>query len=163
MTEFANKTSTKASLVVGVVFLIAGFVCLMFQTSVAVGFWVVAVVAFFLLRHFASDTTVSCYENEFIVRKKSRSKGESVRTYKWDDVTETTYYEKESGGDDSTTTRYFKVETKDVVAFNVYASKGFDELIKLVNERTPHLPYEWIKTKGIFGTYQKQERLIEKE
>ncbi|MEH7255069.1 hypothetical protein V7111_23440 [Neobacillus niacini] len=72
-------------------------------------------------------------------------------------MTETKYYVID-GGEDSADTRYFLVNTEKETAFKLAAMRGFDKLISIINDRTPHLPYTWVKKRGLSGNYNKQQR-----
>ena len=115
------------------------------------------VVLFFSILYLSSDTTVTCHDTGFTVNVVSKKKGTSIQEYKWEEVTETKYFVKD-GGDDGADTRYFLVNTEKGTAFKLASMKGFDELISIINEKTPHLPYTWIKKRGLSSYYIKQER-----
>ncbi|MDQ0200201.1 SdpI family protein [Neobacillus ginsengisoli] len=157
--EFTNSTSSKTSVILGVIFGAIGIGLLFISVWVGLIFVVLAVVIFFLIRYFANDITVSCDENGFTVKVINKRKGTSVNEYTWKDVVETTYYEIESRGENSTKTRYFQAKTENGVVFNVYEMKNFDHLIQLFNQNTPQLSYFWESPKGLFSSsYLKQNR-----
>jgi hypothetical protein len=157
--EFSNNNSSMGSVLVGIILGLVGFAMMIFSILIGSIVVVLAVVLFFLMRYLATDTTVSCHEDGFTVKVISKRKGTSVQEYAWADVTETHYYERESGGENSSTSSYFQVKTVKGMAFNLHEMKNFDDLIKIVNQNTQHLPYEWEKQKGLFKSYQKQNRI----
>ena len=116
-----------------------------------------AVVAFLLFWFNGTDTTVICHEKGFTVKMVNKGKGTSLHEYGWEEVTETIYYDNESG-EDHLTTRRILVKTASGPAFNLYAMKGFDELISIFNQKTSHLPYVWEKPRKMSTIYTKQER-----
>jgi hypothetical protein len=129
-----------------------------FSATIGLAVVVLAIVVFLLLRYFGNDTTISCHDNGFSVKVVNKRKGSLVQEYEWSDVTETLYFERESGGEDSPTTRYFSVTTDNGVAFSLHEIKGFNELIDIFNRKTNHLPYLWEKPKGFSSSYKKQQR-----
>ncbi|WML46731.1 hypothetical protein RCG23_13875 [Neobacillus sp. PS3-34] len=155
--EFSNK-STGTSMVFGIVFGIMGISCLSFFPLLGLGFIAIGVIVFFLIRTFMNNTTVTIHDQGFSVKEGNKRKGTAVKEYKWSDVVATSYYEEDSGGEDSDTTSFFQVSTNEGVAFDLQKMKGFNELIELVNQNTPHLPYYWAKPQGWLGKYQKQSR-----
>jgi hypothetical protein len=54
-------------------------------------------------------------------------------------------------------TRRIRVKTASDPAFNLYAVKGFDDLISILNQKTSHLPYKWEKAREFSYRYNKQE------
>ena len=116
-----------------------------------------AVVVSFLFYFYGNDTTVICHEEGFTVKNANRVKGTSLHEYGWQEVTETKYYDNESE-EDHLPKRRILVKTASGPVFNLYAMKGFDELISIINQKTNHLPYKWEKP-GVFSyKYKKQER-----
>jgi hypothetical protein len=157
--EFSNNNASK-SIIIGIIFGIVGVGFTFFSLWVGLIIIIFAIVLFLLMKNFASDIVVVCHDQGFTVKVTNKRKGNSVQDYGWSDVTETLYFERESGGEDSTTTRYFQVSTVSGVAFNLYEMKHFEQLIQLFNENTPHLPYYWEKPKGMLGySYKKQARV----
>ena len=157
--EFANNTSSKTSIILGVIFGVIGIGILFFHLLLGLIFIVLGVIIFLLMRFFANDTKVSCYDTGFSVTIVNKRIGTNVYNYKWEDVTETLFYEKDSGGENNTTTSYFMVKSVNGTAFNLYKMKNFDLLIQLFNQQTEHLPYIWEKPKGkLQTTYSKQPR-----
>jgi hypothetical protein len=157
--EFANNTSSKTSIILGVIFGVIGIGIMFFHLLLGLIFIVLGVIIFLLMRFLANDTKVSCYDTGFSVTVVNKRKGTNVHNYKWQDVTETLFYEKDSRGENNTTTSYFMVKTVNGTAFNLYKIKNFDLLIRLFNQHTEHLPYILEKPKGKLQTaYSKQPR-----
>ena len=157
--EFSNNNASK-SWIISSIFGVVGIGFMLFSVWIGSIIIVFAIVIFLLMKNLASDIQVVCHNEGFTVKVTNKRKGNTIQDYLWKDVTETVYYEKESGGEDSTTTRYFKICTESGVAFNLYQMKHFDQLVQIFNDNTPHLPYYWEKPKGILGfSYKKQDRL----
>ncbi|WML49508.1 hypothetical protein RCG23_05825 [Neobacillus sp. PS3-34] len=159
MKEFSNNNSSLVSILIGVIFGVVGLGLMFIHVIIGFFFVLLGVVLFFSLRYFANDTRVSCHDNGFTVTVINKRKGTSVQEHAWADVTETLYYEKESGGENNSTTCYFQVQTAKGTAFNLHAMKNFDELIDIFNQKTVHIPYVWVKPKGMFKSHQKQNRI----
>jgi hypothetical protein len=130
--EFSNNNALKA-LIIGGIFGIDGIGFMLLSIWIGLIIIIFVIVIFLLMKNLASDIQVACNEEGFTLKVTNKSKGNTVQEYRWTDVTETLYYEKESGGEDSTTTRYFKVSTGSGVAFNLYQMKHFDQLVQLFN------------------------------
>jgi hypothetical protein len=162
--EFIINTASSGSILFGAVLGVIGIgVGLLFNILFGGLLIVAAVLLYFLMRNFANDTTISCQDHGFSIKVENKRKGTSVQDYKWEDVISTQYYEKDSGSDsdgDSTTTSYFIVKTGEGVAFDIHEMSGFAELIEIFNQNTPHLPYYWEKSKGIFSSsgYKRVQR-----
>jgi hypothetical protein len=153
--EFSNKNASK-SWIIGIIFVIGGIAFMMINFLIGLGVIALGAILFFLIKNLASNYTVTLRDDGFTVRKVNKKKGTTVQDYLWSDVTETVYYEKDSG---DYTYYYFKVKTANNIAFDLIEMKGFDDLILIVNEKTPHLPYQWVKPKGILKSrYEKQMR-----
>ncbi|MFC5465281.1 hypothetical protein [Lederbergia graminis] len=159
--EFSNKTSSKAAIYIGVILGMAGIMLMFINDPVGWSTIGLALILFLVLRYFGDDTTVSCDEQGFKVKIVSKRKGTTVKEYAWEDVTGTYYYEYESGGEDSSISRFFQVNTAEGIAFNMEAMKSFDELIEIFNENTKHLSYKWAKIDGFQNTYIQQERMFQ--
>jgi hypothetical protein len=157
--EFANKTSSKSSVIFGLIFCLIGIGFMLINILIGSIIVIIGAAIFLWMRYFGNDTTISCREKGFTVTIINKRKGIVVNDYAWEDVTETLYYETESAGENNTTTCYFQVKTENGIAFNVYEMKNFHELIEIFNQNTP-LPYYWEKPKGLFkSNYQKQDRI----
>jgi hypothetical protein len=158
--EFSNKTSSKSSVVFGIIFGLIGIGFMFINVLIGSIIFVIGVVIFWWMRYFGNDTTVSCRERGFTVTIINKRKGTFVNDYSWEEVTETLYYERESAGENNTTTCYFQAKTTNGIAFDVYEMKNFNEMIEIFNQNTAHLPYFWEKPTGMFKTrYQKQTRV----
>jgi hypothetical protein len=147
--EFSNNNASKSSIAVSSIFSVVGILFMFFSLWIGLIIIILAIVLFLFFRNFSSDTKVICSENGFTVSVYNKRGGTTVQEYSWSDVTETLYYEKESGSEDSSTTRYFMVSTINGVAFNLYQMKHFNRLVQIFNEHTHHLPYYWEKPHGM--------------
>jgi hypothetical protein len=157
--SFANNTSSRTSVILGVVLGVIGIGIMIFNILIGFIFVIIGVILFFVIRYFANDTSVLCHDDGFTVTIISKRKGTSIQEYSWQDVTETLYYEKESSGENNSTTCYFQANTESGVAFNLAEMKNFDGLIQQFNNNASHLPYYWEKPKGLLKTsYVKQNR-----
>lgn len=158
--EFSNNTASKSAVLVGAIFSVVGIGFMFLSIWIGLILLVFAIVLFLIMRNLASDTKVNCGGNGFTVTVTNKKKGVTVQEYSWKDVVETFYYEKDSGGENNTTTRYFQVSTASGVAFNLYQMKNFDQLIQIFNQNTTHLPYFWEKPQGMLQySYKKQARI----
>lgn len=158
--EFSNNTASKSAVLMGAIFGVVGIGFMLLSVWIGLILVVFAIVLFLFMRNFASDIKVSCGINAFTVTVTNKKKGVTVQKYDWKDVTETLYYEKDSGSENSTTNRYFQVSTESGVAFNLYQMKNFDQLIQIFNQSTTHLPYYWEKPQGMLPySYKKQARI----
>ena len=155
--EFSNRTSSVGSILFGVVFGLFGIGVMIFLSVLyGVGIFIFGLLLFFLIRYFASDVSIRCDDESFTVKVVNKRKGSKLNHYKWEDVLSTLYYERESGGEDSSSTSYFMVKVPEGVAFDFRETKGFHELIQIFNEKTPHLPYVWGKI-GDLKKFKKSE------
>lgn len=155
--EFSNKDSLRMALIAGSVFGIIGIGVISISVVLGSLALLLAIITFVLFFYFGTNTTVICNEKGFTVKSESKAKGMSLHEYGWEEVTETRYYDNESG-EDHLTTRRILVKTASGQAFNLYAMKGFDELISIFNEKTNHLPYVWKKPREMSNIYTIQER-----
>ena len=155
--EFSNKNSTRLSFIATAIIGIIGIGLLTIHVFLGTLVLMLAVVAFGMFHYFGTDTTVICHEKGFTVKLVNKSKGTSLHEYDWEEVTETKYYDNESG-EDHLTTRRILVKTVSGQACNLYAMKGFDELISIFNQKTNHLPYMWKKRSEMSSIFTKQER-----
>jgi hypothetical protein len=155
--EFSNKDSIRMAMIAGAILGIIGIGVVTLNVILGTVFLVVAVIASGMFWFYGKDTTVICHDNGFTVKKVSKGKGTSLHEYGWGEVTETRYYDNESE-EDHLPTRRILVKTASGLAFNLYAMKGFDELISIFNQKTSHLPYVWVKPREMSTIFMKQER-----
>jgi hypothetical protein len=110
------------------------------------------------MRRSYTSLVINCTPDGFSVASENKRSGKRAETYRWEEVTSTSY--EESGRDDidSRSIHFtFSVETARGRAF-----KGgqfmhpFDELITVFNEQTPQLPYVWVRANN--RAYQKVPR-----
>jgi hypothetical protein len=155
--EFSNKDSVRMAMIAGAIIGIIGIGIITLHVLLGTLVLVLAAVTSGLFWFYGSDTTVVCHDNGFTVKKVTKGKGTSLHEYGWGEVTETRYYDNESG-EDHLTTRRMLVKTASGPVFNLYAMKGFDELISIFNQKTSHLPYVWVKPRQMSNIFTKQER-----
>jgi hypothetical protein len=155
--EFSNKDSVRMAIIAGAIPGIIGIGAVTLNVLLGTMVLVLAVIAFGLFWFYGKDTTVICHDNGFTVKKASRGKGTSLHEYGWGEVTETRFYDNESE-EDHLPTRRILVKTASGHAFNLYAMKGFDELISIFNQKTSHLPYVWVKPREMSNIFRKRER-----
>ncbi|TDL61155.1 hypothetical protein E2R56_29995 [Rhodococcus qingshengii] len=155
--EFSNNDSIRMAMIAGSILGIIGIGIITLHVLLGTLVLVVAAAAFGLFWFYGTDTTVVCHENGFTVKMVSKGKGTSLYEYGWNEVTETRYYDNESG-EDHLTTRRILVKTASGPAFNLYAMKGFEELISIFNQKTSHLPYVWVKPREMSNIFMKRER-----
>ncbi|MDR7080702.1 hypothetical protein J2Y03_005793 [Neobacillus niacini] len=155
--EFTNSNSIRMAAIAGSIIGIVGIGVITKNVLLGSVILLLAAIAFLLFLYYGSDTTVICHEKGFTVKIVSRGKGMSLHEYGWEEVKETQYYDNESE-EDHLTTRRMLVKTASGPAFNLYAMKGFDELISIFNQKTSHLPYVWKKPREMSNIYTKQER-----
>jgi hypothetical protein len=155
--EFSNKDSVRMGVIAGAIIGIIGIGAITLNVLLGTLVLVLAAVAFVLFWFYGTDTTVVCHDNGFTVRMVNKGKGTSLHEYSWNEVTETRYYDNESG-EDHLTTRRMLVKTASGPVFNLYAMKGFDELISIFNQKTSHLPYVWVKPREMSTIFMKRER-----
>jgi hypothetical protein len=101
--------------------------------------------------YFGTNTRIVCGEEGFSITTESKRAGKQHSEYRWDEVTGTDYDEStfRSSQSGTQTTRFFTVETARGRAFQVTQKiRGFQDLIQLFNQMTPHLPYTWEKQTG---------------
>lgn len=89
--------------------------------------------------------SIQCTPAGFSVLSESKRRGARREEYHWNEVTGTSYEEvRNRSGKQRRTTQYFSVDTTRGRAFKVnHHQSGFDELIAVFNEQTPHLAYVW--------------------
>jgi hypothetical protein len=155
--EFTNKDSIRMALIAGSIIGIVGIGVITIHVLLGSLILLLAVIAFLLFFFYGKDTTVICNEKSFTVKHESKAKGASLREFGWGEVTETRYYDNESG-EDHLMTRRILVKTARGQAFNLYAMKDFDELISIFNQKTSHLPYIWKKPRVMSNIYTMQQR-----
>jgi hypothetical protein len=155
--QFSNNDSIRMAMIAGAILGIIGIGVITLHVLLGTLVLVSAAVAFGLFWIYGTDTTVVCHENGFTVKKVTKGKGTSLHKYGWGEVTETRYYDNESG-ENQLTTRRILVKTPRGPVFNLYAMKGFDELISIFNQKTSHLPYVWVKPREMSNIFTKQER-----
>jgi hypothetical protein len=155
--EFSNNNSTRMAWIAGSIIGIIGVGVITIHVLLGSLALLSAVIAFILFFYYGTDTTVICNEKGFTVKNESRAKGKSHHEYRWEEVTQTKYYDNESE-EDHLTTRRILVKTASGPGFNLYAMKGFDELIAIFNQKTNHLPYVWKKPREMSNIYTMQER-----
>jgi hypothetical protein len=155
--EFSNKDSIRMAWIAGSIIGIIGVGVITIHVLLGSLALLSAVIAFVLFFYYGKDTTVICNEKGFTVKSESKAKGTSLHEYRWEEATETQYHDNESG-EDHLITRRILVKTASGPAFNLYAMKGFDELIGIFNQKTNHLPYVWKKPREMSNIYTMQER-----
>jgi hypothetical protein len=155
--EFSNNASVRMAVIASAIIGIVGIGVITINVLLGTMVLVLAAIAFGLFWFYGTDTTVVCHENGFTVKMVNKGKGTSLHEYGWNEVTETKYYDNESG-EDHLTTRRMLVKTASGPVFNLYAMKGFDELISIFNQKTSHLPYVWVKPREMSNIFMKQER-----
>jgi hypothetical protein len=155
--EFSNKDSVRMALIAGTILGIIAIGVITLNVLLGTMVLVLAAITFGLFWFYGTDTTVVCHENGFTVKMVNKGKGTSLHEYSWNEVTETRYYDNESG-EDHLTTRRLLVKTASGPVFNLYAMKGFEELISIFNQKTNHLPYVWVKPRELSNIFMKRER-----
>lgn len=97
--------------------------------------------------------SIECTTAGFSVLSESKRRGARHEEYRWNEVTGTSYEEvRKRSGKHRRTTQYFSVDTTRGRAFKVNDHQsGFDELVAVFNEQTPHLPYVWAAENGSFA------------
>jgi hypothetical protein len=99
------------------------------------------------MRRFHTRVIINCTPDGFSVTSENKRSGKRSETYRWEEVTSTSY--EESGRDDidSRSIHFtFSVETARGRAFKSgQFMHPFDELITVLNEQTPQLPYVWVR------------------
>ncbi|MDF2790431.1 MAG: hypothetical protein K0S80_3532 [Neobacillus sp.] len=155
--EFSNNNSTRMAWIAGTLIGIIGAGVITIHVLLGSLALLSAVIAFILFFYYGTDTTLICNEKGFTVKRQSRAKGKSLQEYRWEEVTQTKYYDNESE-EDHLTTRRILVKTASGPGFNLYAKKGFDELIAIFNQKTNHLPYVWKKPREMSNIYTMQKR-----
>ncbi|SDM86943.1 hypothetical protein [Bacillus sp. OK048] len=155
--EFSNKNSVRLAAIAAAIIGIIGIGVITIHVLLGILALLLAVVVSFLFYIYGNDTTVICHEDGFTVKNTNRGKGTSIHEYGWQEVAETKFYDNVSE-EDHLPTRSILVKTTGGLAFNLYAMKGFDELISIINQKTKHLPYKWEKPGAFSHTYKKQER-----
>jgi hypothetical protein len=113
-----------------------------------------------LMRRLYTSLVINCTLAGFSVTSQNKRSGRHDETYRWDEVTSTSY--EESGRDD--------IDSKSIhFTFSVETARGrafksgqfmhpFDELITVFNEQTPQLPYVWVRPTQN-SSYEKTPRL----
>jgi hypothetical protein len=155
--EFTNKDSIRRALIAGSIIGIVSIGVITIHVLLGSLVLLLAVIAFLLFFFYGRDTAVICNEKGFTVKSESKAKGVSLYEYGWEEVTETRYYDNESGEDHLMTSRIL-VKTASGQVFNLYAMKDFDELISIFNEKTGHLPYVWKKPREMSNFYTMRQR-----
>ena len=155
--EFTNRNSLRMAAIAVSIIGIVGIGVISKNVLLGSVVLLMAAVVFLFFLFYGRDTTVICHEKGFTVKHVSKGKGTLLHEYGWEEVIETQYYDNESE-EDHLTTRRMLVKTASGQAFNLYAMKGFDELISIFNQKTSHLPYVWKKPREMSHIYTKQER-----
>ena len=130
---------------IGSILLGATFQARLLSLGLGAGFLVMGIACVIQLHWNYVKYSIQCTPVGFSVLGESKRRGARREEFRWNEVTKTSYEEvKNRSGKQRRTTQYFSVETTRGRAFKVndYQS-GFDELIAVFNEQTPHLPYVW--------------------
>lgn len=127
--------------------------------------YLLAITVPLLIFLFASRQTLVCTEEGFTLEKSSRRKGSETKFFPWSSVTSTRYYEIVLNKMDNrtSTSPYFEVECGGERVMKMGRLRRFPEMVRIFNQRTPHLPYSWEPRVGMTISFGSRRSTFSRE
>lgn len=149
--DFRQPSPVIFSVIFGVIVCIIGTVFLLFEPWISAVIYAVGIALPLAVYYTSTRHIIRCNDEGFSVDTENKRKGNTHAEFKWAEVTKTAYTEHVSTSRENgtRTTPYFEAHCGEKLAFKVSRLRGFKGLIKLFNEKTPHLPFTWEPRAGI--------------